>query len=268
MRPLLRAHANRITRLASLAPLLRSPRSLLDPASAGGQSAFRAQLAAEDAFRHGAVAAAAAAAEAEADAGSWVGAGAGALARPRRAADADADVNGDGITESSHLTRGRRTGGAARTGVGAVEAREWAQAGEAAAAADDDDAAKDMMRAPAAPSGDGADADAGSGAGAEAEEAEAGTGAPRDRFQSLLSAAADVAARGVAPEGRGAGRGALAPWSPAAGTAAVGASAASSQPPANSQLPYDVGFSPLRQLVSRAQATPFGVVDVAMLCSA
>ena len=152
--------------------------------------------------------------------------------------------------------------------MGTAEAREWAQAGEAAAAADDDAAAKDLMRAPAAPSGDNADADAGSGAGAEAEEAEAGAGAPRDRFQSLLSAAADVAARGVAPEGRGAGRGALAPWSPAAGTAVVGASAASSQPPANSQLPYDVGFSPLRQLVSRAQATPFGVVDVAMLCSA
>jgi hypothetical protein len=218
------------------------------------------------------VAAAAAAAEAEADAGSWVGAGAGALARPRRAADADAgaddDGDGGGITESSHLTRGRRTGGAARTGVGAAEAREWAQAGEAAAAAADDAAAKDLMRAPAAPSGDDADADAESGAGAEAEEAEAGTGAPRDRFQSLLSAAADVAARGVAPEGRGAGRGALAPWSPAAGTAVAGASAASSLPPANSPLPYEVGFSPLRQLVSRAQATPFGVVDVAMLCSA
>ena len=218
------------------------------------------------------MAAAAAAAEAEADAGSWVGAGAGALARPRRAADADAgaddDGDGGGITESSHLTRGRRTGGAARTGVGAAEAREWAQAGEAAAAAADDAAAKDLMRAPAAPSGDDADADAESGAGAEAEEAEAGTGAPRDRFQSLLSAAADVAARGVAPEGRGAGRGALAPWSPAAGTAVAGASAASSLPPANSPLPYEVGFSPLRQLVSRAQATPFGVVDVAMLCSA
>ena len=220
------------------------------------------------------MAAAAAAAEAEADAGSWVGAGAGALARPRRAADTDAtddDGDGGGITESSHLTRGRRTGGAARTGVGAAEAREWAQAGEAAAAAADDAAAKDLMRAPTAPSGDDADADAGSGAGAEAgeaEEAEAGTGAPRDRFQSLLSAAADVAARGVAPEGRGAGRGALAPWSPAAGTAVAGASAASSLPPANSPLPYEVGFSPLRQLVSRAQATPFGVVDVAMLCSA